>query len=415
MQIILLDDPPDMWAPSTVVAVKFQTFGEAQAFLCAEPSELQRLFDKRVLLNAVRMAKSKTEPSSDTGQYRSTLTDAMKSLLGEKEWARYSATYKIDPFFATVEDSEKGPVTIGPQGCHPEIPSISIGNKNRRVYYLSPSATAAINAFYYRLPEVALEEKDRVTNLDGQLAKLASSIKDTQIQIDACSTASGLLDQIAGQLQSGSGSAPLSASILLLVSDLRSNLTKANIDHDFSPWPNIGAAKDDLLDGSLTKAIHDKTDELTTTKVKLTTDYADSRAQREAASRMADLIAKSIIQDNQRIVGFIDEDQRVLYIANNLEALRRGAEQAATQTLDTVIPFSAERIRLYASADNTMQSVFDLWPDDSLVQQSDRWRTAKRDGTLLPFGVAFIGISGRNNSVIVSARIVRQPAKSAHP
>jgi hypothetical protein len=185
---------------------------------------------------------------------------------------------------------------------------------------------------------------------------------------------------------------------------------RAKVEFSFNDWDDVKEAKDNLLDGTLESALRSTVDGMAASRTALIDKIVDNRVRLSIALRRPDLVAKRLDGDNPRMVAFIDQEQRMLYIGSDLDALRRGAEQASATTPDNP-SVRAERIRLYASGDNTVQTILDLWPDETQTAHADRWRAAKQEGSLLPFGIGFVGISGRNNGVLISARITRQLAK----
>jgi hypothetical protein len=405
MQIILLDDTRQAITPSTAVAVKFESVQAARSFLCDEPRELQRLFDKRILLNAIRTVKAEVEAVEDPTDYKDSLKEALSTLLGEAEWDRYSTTYEIDPLLATVKLADSAP-KAGSDGCKADITGFLIGGKKRDIHFLSPPTSEAVANFYYRTPNIIAEEHERAADLSKQQTELLSELSRLPLRAAGCEMALKLLGRAASELSTLPGDSPPPDSLR----QLRSAAEKAKVKFDFQDWQTVDDVKSNLLDGTFERAIRRRIDAIADRKVTLTDNIIDTRVQHAVSSRRPSEVLERFSGDNPRIVSFVDQEQRVLYIANDLDALKRGVEQANATSPDRVSTAEA-RIRFYANGDNTVQSILDLSLDASQAIQADRWRTAKQEGPLLPFGIGLVGISGQNNGVLISARVTRELPK----
>jgi hypothetical protein len=408
LQVVLLDDAEQAITPSTAIAVRFESVKAAQSFLCAEPSDVQRLVDKRTLLNAIRTAKAETDAVDDPDEYRESLKTALNSLLGEKTWAQYLRTYEIDPLLATIEDAESATSAIGTDNCEADVTGVSIGGKSRDIHYLSPPTTDAIQAFYYRMPDIVNEQNERLSALDKELATLSAEFANLPTQEADCGIALNLLGRASRDLPGLAEDAPPPE----FLARLRLATEQAKVEFAFNNWETVKEAKDNLLDGGLEGALRSTAVGFAASRAALIDKIVDNRVRLSVALRRPNLVAKRLGGDNSRMVAFIDQEHRMLYIGSDLDALKRGAEQASATKPDNPSA-RAERIRLYASGDNTVQTILDLWPDETQTAQADRWRAAKQEGSLLPFGIGFVGISGRNNGVLISARIIREFAEEA--
>jgi peptidoglycan hydrolase-like protein with peptidoglycan-binding domain len=411
IQIILLDDPPNAWAPSIAVAVKFQTFAAAQSFLCDEPAEIQRNVDNRILLNTARVAKNRTEAPDDLDDYKKALKEKMQSLLGSDDWTRYEANYEVDPFLSRVKVSTTSPYSIDHQRCQPNLSSV-IGNKARDIYYLSPAVTGNSEKFFYRINDLINDANDRSAALDSQLKEATDGLKALDESITANKLALDLLARIVRDIHSAPSAQSVSESLRHDASELKAALDDSGIEQTFSDWTTVADVKNDLDDGSLRTSLEDNGVKLASSRSNVSQAIATIRTQRELTLLNAQRISKDISNNNQRTVGFIDEERRLLYIASGLDALKNAAEQTAYSQFRTSDMLSShERIRFYASGDNTVQSILDLWPDEKKAQQAERWRDAKREGPLLPLGVGYLGLSGQQSGVVISLNLTRLTTK----
>jgi hypothetical protein len=406
-QIILLDDQPNAWAPSVAVAVKFQTNEAARTFLCAEPARLQQTVDKRILLNSARAAKRAVPVDKPFTLYKERLTTFIKDSLGDAEWKRYQALYSVDPFLMTISTSNTS--RLAEAGCVTQRSEIPIDGKIRNLLFLSPTASKNAKRFYYRIPEIQKLAEERAQAIDATISGMIDVLVDESNFATAADKAKIDLARILALPEQRTAPTPLTASLDDLATQLQSNIQEAAVEVSVRNGFTIANIVKESI--RIRNAIDERISDLRDARTSAIRIIASLRVKRETALRFARRIATEVERDDQRIVGFNDEDRRMLFIANNLEVLKRAAEQATASPNEIDPDQAAERIRFYASGDNTVQSYFDLLADAS-SEESRSWRTAKLDGPILPVGNAYVGLSGRTNGVVVSLSISRRVGRS---
>src|SRR5262249_46235442 len=129
-QVIVLDDPPNAWAPSIAVAVKFKTVDQAFRFICREQDRVEQTIDRGIILSAAREAKKKMDRDDE-----SAIIDRMKVALGESEWERYSKKYKINPTLVRIEKITSN-VAKSDQDCRKNI--LNLPGSKSEAYFLTP-------------------------------------------------------------------------------------------------------------------------------------------------------------------------------------------------------------------------------------------------------------------------------------
>jgi uncharacterized protein YecT (DUF1311 family) len=401
IQIIVLDDQQQAWEPSLAVAVKFQSYGDAHAFLCGERSAMRRNLDYRIILGAARAAKSKTAISDDENEYKKELENSMQELLGVEDWKRLKSRYDIDPFLMRVSNRSPSSSALDQGSCKPDIPNMVIDGKAREMHYLSPPATNNSKLFYYRIPEILTAAKQRSTEYDKEIKEALDQLVTSPEELALLKKAKDQLALVLKHIEGQPASMQLVGALKDEATLLRSMLDDAEIDIPSSEWATISDIQTDVDDGALLTVIDKRAggnDGFFLERA------ASLRIQREQALLRAQRIAEEVPKDSQRVVAFIDESRRLLFIASNLDVLTRSAAQASAAERQIIGErgHAAERIRFFASGDNAVQSILDVLPDKKQAEWSDRWRSAKLGGPILPFKKTTLGISGQTTGVVFS-------------
>lgn len=408
-QIIIVDDPPDAWAPSLAAAIKFETVDTAKTFVCGEPQALRQSMDRRILLNLARAAKAELPIADDLDSYRDRINEYIKSKMPKTDWDWFQGRYTFDPHLMVIAAS--GNTTGSP--CTPRAPAIKVGDQSYDVYYLSPPGSELAKRYYFRIPELLAASLRDVAEIDRSIKAENEAIAGNIGRLATLRKLKDSVSRLSRQIQGLASSATVSADIKQDALQLMTTLKDLEVVGDAVERTTLAELQSDFTDGSVLTDIDQKIDELQgQNKIKNDTiaSYAIQRAQTQQKTKR---ISDAVLSNNQRMVALIDERRRLLFIANNWDVLQRAVSRAlpvSPQVTVTGAP-TKERVRFFASGDSTIQSALAIDPLRKLFGNQDlseSWRAGMNAGQLLPVDAISLGLSGQRSGIVLSLNLNRK-------
>jgi hypothetical protein len=286
--------------------------------------------------------------------------------------------------------------------CEPTLSDEPIDGKVRKIYYLSPSLDENMKRFYYRFDSLSEAAEQRAGKLDPAITDLVGTLQELPGALKACMAAKRTLADSLTEARKETG--PISPLLKSLELKLRSELDAGGVEVTRSDWSTAEDVQNELANTSLLDSIERRISEIRDTHLAVRDSLAAKRIQRAIAASEGGRISRDLSSGKQRIVAYLDERKRLLFIANDIGTLKRAAEQAEPSNQRSTLFDNPtdERIRFYASGDNAVQSVLDVMPVEQAADLPLLWRAAKLGGSVLPFEAANAGVSGQTSGIVVS-------------